>query len=90
MEKKSKVISGLAYHASMKPCRTVESPGCPYYLHQSDEDSPCTMLLAQDVLEVLRDQDSEIAYLRNLICHLFDDCKSLESALKEYDSDDCI
>ena len=90
MEKKSKVILALEYHASMKPCRTVESPGCPYYLHQSDEDSPCTMLLAKDVLEVLRDQDKEIAYLRNTVRYLFDDCKSLESALKEYDSDDCI
>lgn len=87
MEKKSKVISALEYHASMKPCRTVESLGCPYYPHQSDEDSPCTMLLAKDVLEVLKDQDSEIAYLRNTVRQLFDDCKSLESALKEYENE---
>lgn len=90
MDKKSKVILALEYHASMRPCRTVESKGCPYYLHQSDEDSPCTVLLAKDVLEVLRDQDKEITYLRNTVRYMADDCKFLESALKEYNSDDCI
>ena len=89
MKSRDEILEGLLHHSgqsgSPSPC-----DGCPY----DDEEGGCSQRLTADAFSLLKTDEGNIVeftkeseYLRNTVRQLFDDYKSLESALKEYENE---
>ncbi len=89
MKSRDEILKGLIHHSgqsgSSSPC-----DGCPY----DDEEGGCSQRLTADAFSLLKTDEGNIVeftkeseYLRNTVRQLFDDYKSLESALKEYENE---
>lgn len=89
MKSRDEILEGLLHHSgqfkSPSPC-----DGCPY----DDEEGGCSQRLTADAFSLLKTDEGNIVeftkeseYLRNTVRQLFDDYKSLESVLKEYENE---
>ena len=89
MKSRDEILEGLLHHSSQSkspsPC-----DGCPY----DDEEGGCSQRLTADAFSLLKTDEGNIVeftkeseYLRNTVRQLFDDYKSLESVLKEYENE---